>query len=59
MTHRGDGFLIWLGTTAVGLALYAPLVGVPSTLREFGLLVAVPLAFGTVVSCLRGIGNRL
>jgi hypothetical protein len=59
MKRRGDGFLLWLGTVAVGLALYAPHVGLPATIGDAWRLVVVPVAFGTVVSLVRGLADRL
>lgn len=59
MTRRGDGLLIWMGATAIGFALYAPHVGLPSTLRELLLLIIVPCAFGSIMAALRALGDRL
>jgi hypothetical protein len=57
--RRGDGFLCWLGFTAVGGALYASLAGFPSSFRDVWLLTVVPVVFGLVMSVIREIGDRL
>ena len=59
MNRRGDGFLFWLGATAVAGALYAALAGWPSTFRDVWLLTIVPIVFGLLMTILRGLGDRL